>query len=194
MATSVERKRFATAVTKALDLVRTTCRPSGPERSAIGAKARTATWLMVVGAFATAVGATALAALSVARSDPAGTVVAVYMGVTGIAITPLILADIRGRADVRRTAHDTVKLVTARPGEAGVVDETDEMLVIDASAGDLRVTLPEPSRSHDRTLTFERIDRTDHDVVLDPLGRSLEPADAELHVVVADGAWRALEE
>jgi hypothetical protein len=41
-------------------------------------------------------------------------------------------------------------------------------------------------------LTCERIDRTDHEVVLDPLGRSLRPLDGELRLFVVNGAWQAL--
>jgi hypothetical protein len=56
------------------------------------------------------------------------------------------------------------------------------------------VKLPQPSRVDHRMLTFERIDQTDRDVVLEPLGRSLESADAELRLVVADGAWTTVDD
>jgi hypothetical protein len=114
-----------------------------------------------------------------------------------IAVAPVIVAEIRAQADgtTRQTeATGSLKLVTAHVGEPVVVEETDDRLIIDASTGDLRVTLPQPSRVDHRMLTFERIDTTDHDVVLEPLGRSLKPADAELRLVVADGAWTMLDD
>jgi hypothetical protein len=58
--------------------------------------------------------------------------------------------------------------------------------------GDLRVRLPVPSTFGNRTLTCERIDRTDHEVVLEPLGRSLRSLDGELRLFVVNGAWQAL--
>ena len=91
-----------------------------------------------------------------------------------IAIAPVIVTEIRAQADgpTRQTEATTrLKLVTAHAGEEVVVEETDDRLLVDASAGDLRVKLPQPSRVDHRMLTFERIDRTDRDVVLEPLGR-----------------------
>jgi hypothetical protein len=183
MTTSIQRKRPAT-------LRSTDSRVVHKTRLTLGA------------ALATAVGAAVLAVLSIARSDAGGAIVAVYAAVMAIAIAPVIVAEIRARADgttrqgrlTGATALGSLKLVTARAGEAVVVAETDDRLVVDASAGDLRVRLPQPSRVDHRMLTFERIDQTDHDVVLEPLGRSLEPADAELRLVVADGAWTALDD
>jgi hypothetical protein len=142
-----------------------------------------------------------LTVISIERSDPAGVVAAVYIALTAIAVAPVIVAEIGAQADVttgrirpaRATAHSNLKLVKARPGEALVVDVTDDMLVIDASAADLRVALPEPSTYGNRVLTLERIDRTDHDVVLVPLGRWLGPADGALRLLVVDGAWKELD-
>jgi hypothetical protein len=166
--TTVERKRLGKAAT---------ARPQTKPR------------LIVVAALATAVGSAALAALSIERADPAGVVVAVYIAVMALAIAPAIVAEIRDHA----SALGSLKLVQARAGEPLAVDESDDMLVIDASAADLRIELPKPSAFRDRMLTFERIDQTGHDVVLDPLGCSLGSADAELRLVVADGAWKVLD-
>jgi hypothetical protein len=152
--------------------------------------------LIVAAAFATALGASVLAFISVGKSDPAGVVMAIYIAVTALAVTPAIIAEIHEQADVTtgeiRQSHANVTLVKASPGEAVVVDETDDLLVIDASGGDLRVMLPDPSTFGNRMLTCERIDRTDHEVVLDPLGRSLRPLDGELRLFVVNGAWQAL--
>jgi hypothetical protein len=210
MTASIQSKRFATSVTRALNRMglaigRPADGPSTPAPSPVRAtdpkvldKAR----LTVGGTLATAVGATGLAVLSIARSDAGGAIVAVYVAVMAIAIAPVIVAEIRAGADgttrqtgrAGATPRDSLELVTARAGEAVVVRESAERLVVDASAGDLRVKLPQPSRFSHRLLTFERIDLTDHDVVLEPLGRSLEPADAELRLVVADGAWTPLDD
>jgi hypothetical protein len=162
-----------------------------------GAKAPTRARVAVVAAFATAVGAAALAVVSAAEADPTGVVLALYIGVVAVAVAPVIVGEIRAQAGAQAagaTAHTHVKLVRPRPGEAVVVGETDDMLVIDASAGDVRVDLPEPSAFGSRMLTFERIDRSSHDVLLDPPARSLVRADGEVRLFVADGAWKALDD
>jgi hypothetical protein len=172
-----------------------------PELSSTDSRVVHKARLTVGVALATAVGAPVLGVLSIARSDAGGAIVAVYAAVLAIAIAPVIVAELRAQADgvTRRTrltgamARGGLKLVTARAGELVVVAETDDKLVIDASAGDLRVKLPPPSGVDQRLVTFERIDETNHDVVLEPLGRSLAPADGELRLVVADGAWTTLD-
>jgi hypothetical protein len=177
-------------------------RPAEPELRSTDSKVVHTTRLIVGAALATAVGALALAALSIGRSDSGGAIVAVYALVMAIAITPVIVAEIGARPDgptrqarqTVATTGGTLKFVTAHAGEAVVVGEADDRLVVDAGAGDLRLNLPPPSRVDHRMLTFERIDQTDHDVVLEPLGRLLEPADGELRLVVADGAWTTLED
>jgi hypothetical protein len=161
-----------------------------------GAKAPTKVRVTVVAAFVTAVAAAAVAVVSAATADSVGVVVALYIGVVAVAVAPVIVAEIRTQAGVdaaRAMAHTHVKLVRPRHGEAVVVAETDDMLVIDASVGDIRVDLPEPSTFGTRMLTFERIDRSNHDVVLHPLGRSLVRADGEVRLYVAGGAWKAFE-
>jgi hypothetical protein len=204
--TSIQRKRWATSVTKAFDRMGLAIgRPADGPRTPVPDLGSTdfklvhKTRLTVAAALATAVGATALAVLSIARSDAGGAIVAVYAFVMAIAIAPVIVAEIRAQAhgptrQTGATTRGSLKLVTAHAGEEVVIEETDDRLVVDASAGDLRVKLPQPSRVDHRMLTFERIDQTDRDVVLEPLGRSLEPADAELRLVVADGAWTTLDD
>jgi hypothetical protein len=166
-------------------------------KAPVGAKAPAKARVAVVAASATAVAAVALAVVSAAEADPTGVVLALYLGVVAVAVAPLIVAEIRAQDAIDAagaTAHTHVKLVRPRPGEAVVVGETDGMLVIDASAGDVRVHLPEPSAFGNRMLTFERIDRSRHHVLLDPPARSLVRADGEVRLFVADGVWTALDD